>query len=75
MAARKKVRHTEDVRAKIQASQLINFLQDHCLKNREAKKTQITAAVALLKKTIPDLQSTELSGSLTLHEAALKELE
>lgn len=77
MAARtNKVRHSEDVRAKIQSSQLINFLQDHCLKNKEAKKTQITAAVALLKKTIPDLQSTELSGSLALsHEDKLKELE
>lgn len=76
MAARKQLRHSDEVRAKIQSSQLINFLQDHVLKQREAKKTQVTAAVALLKKTLPDLQATELSGQLSLsHEDKLKELE
>lgn len=76
MAARKKVRHTEDVRAKIQASQLINFLQMHVFNGTDIKKTQVTAALGLLKKTIPDLQSVE--GTMNLHhhhEDALKELE
>ena len=77
MAARKtKVRHTEDVRAKIQSSQLINFLQGHVLTGSDVKKTQITAALGLLKKTIPDLQSIEGSLNLThRHEEALGELE
>ncbi len=78
MAARtRKIRHSDEVRAKIQASQLINFLQDHVLKNRDAKKTQITAALGLLKKTIPDLQSIEGAFDLqiTKHEQALNELD
>lgn len=76
MAARKQLRHSDEVRAKIQSSQLINFLQNHVLKGADAQKTQVTAAVALLKKTLPDLQATELSGQLALsHEDRLKELE
>lgn len=76
MAARtNKVRHSDEVRAKIQSSQLINFLQNHVLKGASAQKTQVTAAVALLKKTLPDLQSTELSGNLALsHEERVGEL-
>lgn len=72
-----KIRHDDETRAKIQSSQLINFLQNHVLNGGEVKKTQITAAVALLKKTLPDLQSIE--GGLDLHhhkhEQALDELE
>jgi len=55
----------EKTRAKIQSSQLINALQDHILgkNNRgDMKPSQITAALGLLKKTLPDLSSTELSG-------------
>jgi hypothetical protein len=62
MAARLNPRHQEMVRAKIQASQLINALQEHVLDDRELKDTQIRAAVALLNKCIPDLQRTELTG-------------
>lgn len=66
MAARtRQVRHSDDVRAKIQSSQLINFLQKHVLEGTDIKKTQVTAALGLLKKTIPDLQSIE--GSMELH--------
>lgn len=72
-----KIRHDEETRAKIQSSQLINFLQDHVLNGRDVKKTQITAAVALLKKVLPDLQAIE--GALDLHhhkhEEALNDLE
>lgn len=72
MAKRKNLVHSEDVKAKIQSSQLINFLQLHVLTGTDVKKTQITAAVALLKKTVPDLQSVEGSLQLNLHEAALE---
>jgi len=76
MAARKnKIRHDEETRAKIKSSQLINFLQNHVINGTPAEKTQITAAVALLKKTLPDLQAIE--GSLDInvsHEDALDQL-
>ena len=56
MAARiRKIRHDEEPRAKIKTSQLINRLEAHVLGTVEMKSTQVTAALGLLKKTIPDL--------------------
>lgn len=50
------------VREKIRASQLVNVLEEHVLEGREMSKSQVSAALGLLKKCIPDLQSTTLSG-------------
>lgn len=51
------------VREKIRASQLINALQNHVLgKKLMIEPSQVTAALGLLKKCIPDLSATELSG-------------
>lgn len=77
MAARKhKVRHTEDIREKIQGSQIINFVQDHVLKDRTASKSQITAALGLLKKILPDLQAVEGTMNVTVRqEDALRALD
>lgn len=60
MAARLRNVPTEETRAKIQASQLINRLSDHALKNTKMKNSQIRAALGLLAKVIPDLSSQEL---------------
>jgi hypothetical protein len=54
--------HQDDVRAKIQASQLVNRLTDHALGAVELSSSQVRAIEILLKKTIPDLQSVELTG-------------
>jgi hypothetical protein len=55
--------HQEDVRAKIQASQLINVLQNHALTGGgEMSPTRMKAIEILLKKSLPDLSSVELSG-------------
>lgn len=62
MAARLNRRHQDMVRDKIQASQLINRLEDHALGSVELSQTQIKAIEILLKKTLPDLTSTELTG-------------
>ena len=60
MAARtRKIRHDDETRAKIQASQLVNRLQDHVLGKIELSPTQVRSAEILLKKTIPDLSSSE----------------
>lgn len=59
MAARKDPRHTEEVRQKIQTSQLVNRLTDHVLKDVEMSKSQVSAALGLLKKTLPDLSNIE----------------
>jgi hypothetical protein len=76
MAVRTKLRHDENTKAKIKASQLVNFLQNHVLTGSDVKKTQITAAVALLKKVLPDLASVDGSMNVTHHhEDILAELE
>lgn len=75
MAARKN-RGTKDnpwdnsVRTKIKTSMLINRLSDHVLKDVELSATQVRAAEILLKKTIPDLSATELTGAIDFRKAA-----
>ena len=63
MAARKQLWHPDEVRQKIQASQLINRLTNHALSERPIMDaSQVNAAKILLGKAIPDLQSTTLAG-------------
>ena len=52
----------DKVRARIKTALIINALQDHILKDKEMNKSQVTAALGLLKKTLPDLQNIEASG-------------
>lgn len=76
MAVRTKIRHDENTKAKIQASQLVNFLQNHVLTGNDVKKTQITAAIALLKKVLPDLATVDGTMNVThTHEEVLTEIE
>jgi len=63
----KKIRHDEDTRAKIQAAYLINRLTDFVAGKVELSGAQVTAALGLLKKTTPDLQSVEHSGEVSTH--------
>lgn len=66
MAARKnKIRHDESTREKIRASQLINRLTDHALGEVEMSSTQVTAALGLLRKAIPDLSAAEIKQETT----------
>jgi hypothetical protein len=63
MAARKQLWHPDEVRKKIQASQLINRLTDHINSEKPLMdSSQVTAAVKLLGKVLPDLSSTTLTG-------------
>ena len=55
---------SEATREKIKASMLINSLENHVLKGSKMKSTQVTAALGLLKKVVPDLSATELSGKV-----------
>lgn len=71
MAARvKKIRHDEETRAKIQASQLINRLQSHVFDNVEMSATQLKAAEILLRKTLPDLTAAEITQETTVRYVA-----
>lgn len=63
MAARKQLWHPDEVRKRIQASQLINRLTEHVNSPTPLMDTsQVTAATKLLGKVLPDLSSQTLSG-------------
>lgn len=65
MAARtNKVRHDENTRLKIKASQLANRLQDHALGLCEMTSTQVKAAEICLRKILPDLSQVESSSTV-----------
>jgi hypothetical protein len=63
MAARTlRPKHSDEIRAKIQASQLINRLQDHVFKDKSVTSTQMKAIEILLRKSVPDLSNVQLTG-------------
>lgn len=70
MAARKTKHLSEDWRKKIQTSMLLNRLTDFVNSKVELSPAQVTAALGLLKKSLPDLSATdlkaELKGNLTI---------
>ncbi len=72
-----RIQHDENTRNKIQASQLINRLTDHVLKDKEMSSSQVNAAKILLGKVIPDLKQSDITvGAIELtHEQWLSKLE
>ena len=57
--------HQDDVRKKIQVSQLINVLEKHALddKAEEIVASRMKAIQILLNKSLPDLSSMQVTGS------------
>jgi len=66
MAARKNLSHDKRTREKIQATQIVNRLTKHIMGDADMSASQVTAALGLLKKTLPDLQSVEMDVAATL---------
>lgn len=68
MPARLRKTHQDDVRLKIQTSQLLNRLTDHALgrgkKAVELSPTQVRSIEILLKKALPDLSAVEHTGDI-----------
>jgi hypothetical protein len=63
MAARLNKLHQEDIRQKIQGSQLIKVLQDHALGVvEELSMSRMKAIEILLRKSVPDLTAVTISG-------------
>ena len=55
--------HQEDVRKKIQVSQLLNVLQNHALGiSEDLSPTRMKAIEILLRKSMPDMASITISG-------------
>lgn len=64
MAKRKQLFHPEEVRKKIQTSQLINRLQTNALAKEEFMTPgQIASANSLLDRVVPKLKAIEHSGT------------
>lgn len=60
-------------REKIGASQVLNRLIKHAEGDAPNMKTsEVTAALGLLKKILPDLAAVELSGGMTHHVIAVE---
>lgn len=65
MAKRKQAFHPDEVKQKIQASQLINRLTTHALSDEPIMDaSQVNAAVRLLNKVVPDLKAVDHSGDV-----------
>lgn len=63
MAARLNKLHQADVRLKIQTSQLLNVLQKHAVEGiKDFEPSRLKAIEILLKKSLPDLSSVEITG-------------
>jgi hypothetical protein len=67
MATRLRQRHQDEIKQKIQGSQLVNLLQEHALtgefQGQEVSATRIDAAKFLLNKIISNApQLTEITG-------------
>lgn len=60
MAARKKIRHDENTRMKIQAALLINRLTGHAIGEVDLSSTQVRAIEVLLRKILPDLSDVRM---------------
>jgi hypothetical protein len=69
MAARKQLTHPEVVRQTIRTRQLVNRLTNHVRGRIEMTATQVTAALGLLRKSLPDLTAITHSGSVELIKA------
>lgn len=66
MAARiNKIRHDEETRAKIKAGNIVTRLQKFVEGEVEMVPHQVTAALGLLKKVLPDMTSVEHSGDVS----------
>ncbi len=62
------------LRAKIKTGMILGALADHVEGKKEMSSTQIQAAVALLRKAMPDLQSTEIKQDATSYRDTLSRI-
>lgn len=64
MAARKNLTHLDRTREKIRVSMLINRLNEFVEGKVELSRPQVTAALGLIKKVVPDRQAVAHEGEL-----------
>lgn len=75
MAARtKRITNDANTRAKIKTTLIINRLTDYIEDKIEMSQGQVSAALGLLKKTLPDQKATEITGELGIAQVVIKDL-
>lgn len=60
-----KIRHDGNTRAKIKVAKIIERLDKLIAGTIEMKPHAVTAALGLLRKVLPDVNSVEISGEIT----------
>ena len=63
-----KIRHDENTRLKIQAAKIIARLNGLVAGEIEMPPHAVTAALGLLRKVLPDVNSVEVSGEITTNK-------
>lgn len=61
---------TDEHRAKIQNSNILNALIEHVEGKREMSASQVSAGLGLLRKVMPDLSSAEIKSESTVRYVA-----
>lgn len=61
---------TDEHRAKIQNSNILNALIEHVEGKREMSPSQVSAGLGLLRKVMPDLSSAEIKSESTVRYVA-----
>lgn len=62
--------HSDSTRAKIKTAWLIKRLQDHIAGTLDLSMSQVRAIGILLRKTVPDLTSVEITADVNYHYVA-----
>lgn len=57
--------YAEKVRARIKAGGIVFLLQQHIVGKRDMSKTQVAAALGLLRKVVPDCATIDHTGEVT----------
>jgi hypothetical protein len=66
LAARSRLQHQEEVKKRIQTSQIVNRLNAQALDKIKMTPMAVKAAEILLRKTIPDLKAIEHTGDIDM---------
>jgi hypothetical protein len=53
-------------RVKIQNSNILNALIEHCVGDREMSATQVSSGLGLLRKVLPDLQAVTVEADVNV---------
>jgi len=64
----------EEVREKIKSTLIVNKLENHILEGAEMSASQVSAALGLLRKSVPDLSAIEHKGEID-HNLKINKIE